>query len=834
MTVEDMTTVGSRPGTLSAASVAWVENGTLGNTLSFGGTGSVRTDYQYEIQSGTLSFEAFIIGDNFAAQAYNFVVGFGYEAFHLTVTSAGYLRYYFTDETDYQEMIGQTVLETGRLYHVAVTHDATSGITRLYVDGVEDGVLTGHAAISVEDFRVIVGRTSDNTCGFRGIIDEVRYYLRALTAAEVLAHSRQVYLTGEQGAVGATGAAGRTGSRGETGVVGAPGATGPVGYTGPRGETGLQGSTGLVGDTGPQGRTGIRGETGAQGAPGQTGPVGYTGPRGETGLQGSTGLGGDTGPQGRTGMRGETGVQGVPGNTGPQGATGLVGVTGPRGVTGVQGNTGPQGRTGLVGVTGPRGVTGVQGNTGPQGRTGLVGVTGPRGDTGVKGTTGPIGDTGPQGKTGTQGSVGPRGDTGALGPVGDTGPQGRTGPRGETGLPGVQGPQGPTGLIGDTLAHHVQLTTGGWIQAGDSTAGLFFGQTGSTFALIGRGGGRTHFAVRAADGAATFGYNRLDADGMETQVAGSYADEQSLRFVDTARVRLSRLAAYYTASWNALRLQVSERTACSSSLDLLAESAEGLEALVTLYATNNVYDVSMDVRVGPTGGSIDLKVPKARVQGGLYVGTLVGQTGSFNLGDIWATGRISAATGMVALQDGGVRVYAATGTDSGTRGVSFRQNVTGGDVQSGYLGALASLSSNRQFVKALGATGQDAGLEFHAIGGRANTRQSEGSIAFYATGYTGGTAKSASFSMAGRADGKSVIYCEPAGGFFGIGEGGLLVGACGETTDVPAGEVWADVGYSTDAGTSKWQLGAYTGQAATATGHVWVKINGVLRKLLAA
>ena len=120
--------------------------------------------------------------------------------------------------------------------------------------------------------------------------------------------------------------------------------------------------------------------------------------------------------------------------------------------------------------------------------------------------------------------------------MGDTGRRaGRVAGRGETGLPVWQGPQGPTGLIGDTLAHHVQLTTGGWIQAGDSTAGLFFGQTGSTFALIGRGGGRTHFAVRAADGAATFGYNRLDADGMETQVAGSYADEQSLRFVDTAR-----------------------------------------------------------------------------------------------------------------------------------------------------------------------------------------------------------------------------------------------------------------------------------------------------------
>ena len=500
-------------------------------------------------------------------------------------------------------------------------------------------------------------------------------------------------------------------------------------------------------------------------------------------------------------------------------------------MTGVQGNTGPRGVTGVVGATGPRGATGVQGNTGPQGATGVVGATGPRGDTGVKGTTGPIGDTGPQGRTGS------RGETGAVGPVGDTGPQGRTGSvgaRGDTGERGVVGPQGPTGLIGDTLAHHVQLTTGGWIQAGDSTAGLFFGQTGSTFALIGRGGGRTHFAVRAADGAATFGYNRLDADGFETQVAGSYADEQSLRFVDTARLKLSRLAAYYTASWNALRLQVSERAACSSELNLLAESAEGLEAIVTTTATNNLYDVSMDVRVGPTGGSIDLKAPKARVQGGLYVGTLVGQTGSFNLGDIWATGRISAATGMVALEAGGVRVYAATGSDASTRGVSFRQNITGGDVQSAYAGSRSSLSESALYLKALGATGQDAALYFEAAGGRANARQSEGRLSFVATGYTGATAKSAQMTMTGRPDGKSVIYAEPAGGFFGIGEGGLLVGACGETTDVPAGEIWAEVGFSTDAGVKKWNLGGYTGQAVTATGHVWVNINGVLRKLLAA
>ena len=31
-----------------------------------------------------------------------------------------------------------------------------------------------------------------------------------------------------------------------------------------------------------------------------------------------------------------------------------------------------------------------------------------------------------------------------------------------------------------------------------------------------------------------------------------------------------------------------------------------------------------------------------------------------------------------------------------------------------------------------------------------------------------------------------------------------------------------------------WALGGYTGNAATATGYVWVQIDGVLRKLLAA
>ena len=365
-TVEDMSASGSRPGGLSASGVTWVDNGYLGKTLSFDGTGYVESAEDAAFFDTDLAFEAFIICDNYSAQAWNVIFSMNVYPSFLRVTSAGYLivEVPLDGGSGTATLTGATVLQTGRLYHVAVSVNATEQTVRLYLDGVQDAVLTSTVMLSLQDRTVYVGRDFNvASSNFRGIIDEVRFYDRPLTMAEVLAHSRQVYLTGEKGVVGVTGAAGRTGSRGETGVVGAPGATGPVGYTGPRGETGVKGATGPVGDTGLQGKTGPagytgpRGETGVVGAPGQTGPQGYTGPRGETGAQGSTGLVGDTGPQGRTGIRGETGVVGAPGDTGPQGKTGAQGVSGPRGDTGVQGvpgDTGPQGKTGPVGYTGPR------------------------------------------------------------------------------------------------------------------------------------------------------------------------------------------------------------------------------------------------------------------------------------------------------------------------------------------------------------------------------------------------------------------------------------------------------------------------------------------------
>jgi hypothetical protein len=333
---------------------------------------------------------------------------------------------------------------------------------------------------------------------------------------------------------GPTGPQGPVGEVGVPGVQGHTGITGPAGSQGPAGTTGAQGSTGI---TGPAGAQGSAGATGVKGTTGITGPAGTQGAAGATGIQGTTGITGPAGAQGPVGDTGSQGEQGITGTQGLQGAQGPVGITGSTGSTGPGGAAGPtgpqgaQGQTGVTGVQGSQGNTGIQGTSGPQGNTGTQGA---QGNTGVQGTQGPTGNTGsqgPQGNTGTQGAQGPTGNTGSQGPQGNTGVQGASGPQGNTGIQGTSGPQGatgaagvtgvkgPTGLIGDSLASHIQLVTGGWLAAGDATNGVFLGEyTGGTYGIIGYGSGATNFLLRASDGKAIAGPVEMGATGIGIQI----------------------------------------------------------------------------------------------------------------------------------------------------------------------------------------------------------------------------------------------------------------------------------------------------------------------------
>jgi hypothetical protein len=85
------------------------------------------------------------------------------------------------------DLIGNTVLQTGRWYHVAATFDGTT--LRLYVNGVLDATQANAYATTGTDWRMgttnLVGTAPSEQ--FSGRLDEVRVYSVALTAAQLRA-----------------------------------------------------------------------------------------------------------------------------------------------------------------------------------------------------------------------------------------------------------------------------------------------------------------------------------------------------------------------------------------------------------------------------------------------------------------------------------------------------------------------------------------------------------------------------------------------------------------------------------------------------------------------
>ncbi|MFY9344839.1 MAG: DUF1553 domain-containing protein [Planctomycetota bacterium] len=75
----------------------------------------------------------------------------------------------------------------GKWHHVAFTRDRDSGRIALYVDGVLAGDATGSKAALTAPPRLVVGRLQPGGRGFRGDLDELEFYGRALTPAEVAA-----------------------------------------------------------------------------------------------------------------------------------------------------------------------------------------------------------------------------------------------------------------------------------------------------------------------------------------------------------------------------------------------------------------------------------------------------------------------------------------------------------------------------------------------------------------------------------------------------------------------------------------------------------------------
>ena len=68
-------------------------------------------------------------------------------------------------------------------YHLVGTYDGTDA--KLYINGEVKGTAIGSGNIRVSTTNVYIGQWGDGTARFNGLIDEVRIYNRALTAAEI-------------------------------------------------------------------------------------------------------------------------------------------------------------------------------------------------------------------------------------------------------------------------------------------------------------------------------------------------------------------------------------------------------------------------------------------------------------------------------------------------------------------------------------------------------------------------------------------------------------------------------------------------------------------------
>jgi hypothetical protein len=107
--------------------------------------------------------------------------GYGYEFFAMADRHLATEVY----STNNLRLVGNTIMETGRWYHGAMTYDGSN--LNLYLDSILDGTLATSGPI---DYTSTVNprigmRATETAHAFNGYLDELSLYNRALTADEI-------------------------------------------------------------------------------------------------------------------------------------------------------------------------------------------------------------------------------------------------------------------------------------------------------------------------------------------------------------------------------------------------------------------------------------------------------------------------------------------------------------------------------------------------------------------------------------------------------------------------------------------------------------------------
>jgi hypothetical protein len=80
---------------------------------------------------------------------------------------------------------GQKEISTGQWTHLAVTRDGSNGQFKIYVNGLLDGTATGATGLLKANPIIAIGGNVGDVRFFNGLVDDVRFYSRVLSGAEV-------------------------------------------------------------------------------------------------------------------------------------------------------------------------------------------------------------------------------------------------------------------------------------------------------------------------------------------------------------------------------------------------------------------------------------------------------------------------------------------------------------------------------------------------------------------------------------------------------------------------------------------------------------------------
>lgn len=171
----------------------------LGNTLSFDGSNDyINIPYDISINpTSAITVEAWVKSANSSGYSAAWQIISKYSAYILgTDSSGGKNMCFIIYDTGWQYGSCYSVPDPQNWHHFVGTYDSIAKVKKIYVDGILRSTTNPSGSIKADTGPIHIGHSEGSSIGsnhFKGAVDEVRIYGRALTAAEVQEHYQGIF-----------------------------------------------------------------------------------------------------------------------------------------------------------------------------------------------------------------------------------------------------------------------------------------------------------------------------------------------------------------------------------------------------------------------------------------------------------------------------------------------------------------------------------------------------------------------------------------------------------------------------------------------------------------